>query len=184
MSASDRLNVLALAALWSVESQTVVALLGALVVAATVFLGVTWRKRAGWILGALMLSLGAQGAMQEAMAAAVNSHFSLKQFAAAVARVDGPAYFLGPVIPQIVYHSRRHIHRIPVDSPPTERPFYLIATEKQLADARNQFSGPVRVVATGEGRLVEMESARVVLVAVEDVPVSSPTTAAAGEARP
>ena len=122
--------------------------------------------------------------MQEAVGATANSRFYLKLFAGAVARINGPVYFLSPVIPQIVYHSRRHIHRIPWDSPPTERPFYLIATEKQLAATRDQFADPLRVVATGEGRLVEMASARVVLVGVDHVPVSSPATEAVDGSRP
>jgi 4-amino-4-deoxy-L-arabinose transferase-like glycosyltransferase len=184
MSASDRLNLEALASLRLMDSLTVVALLGALIVAATVVLGVTWQPRGGWILGALVVSLGAQGAMQEAMGAAVNSRFSLKRFAGAVARVEGPLYFLGPVIPQIVYHSRRHIHGIAVNNSPREQPFYLIATEKELAEARDQLMGPLRVIATGEGRVRRMESARVVLIAVGDTRVSSPTTEAAGGSRP
>jgi 4-amino-4-deoxy-L-arabinose transferase-like glycosyltransferase len=183
MSASDRLNVLALSTLWPGESRTMVEMLGALVVAAIVFLGVTWRPQPAWILGALIVSLGAQGAMQEALGAAANSRFSLKEFAAAVGRVDGPVYFLGPVIPQIVYHSRRHIHSISVDDSPTERPLYLIASEKQLAEAHDRLTSPVRVLAIGEGRLAQMESARVLLVAIGETLVSSPPTALAGGSR-
>jgi len=183
MSASDRLNVLALSTLCPGESRTMVEILGTLVVAAIVFFGVTWRPRPAWILGALIVSLGAQGAMQEALGAAANSRFSLKEFAAAVGRVDGPVYFLGPVIPQIVYHSRRHIHSISVDDSPTERPLYLIASEKQLAEAHDRFTSPVHVLAIGEGRLAQMESARVLLVAVGETHVSSPATALAGGSR-
>ena len=183
MSASDRLNVIALSTLWPVESRTMVEMLGILVVAALVFFGVTWRPRPAWIFGALVVSLGTQGAMQEALGAAANSRFSLKEFAAAVGRVEGPVYFLGPVIPQIVYHSRRHIHSISADVSPTERPLYLIASEKQLTEAHERFTSPVRVLATGEGRLGQMESARVLLVTVGEMPVSPPATTLAGGSR-
>jgi hypothetical protein len=87
------------------------------------------------------------------------------------------------VIPQIVYHSRRHIHSISLDDSPTERPLYLIASEKQLAEAHDRLTSPVRVLAIGEGRLAQMESARVLLVAVGETLVSSPATALAGGSR-
>jgi hypothetical protein len=136
--------------------------LGILTVAILVFLGLTWRGGVGWILSALVASLVVQGALHEALGAATNSRFSLKAFAAEVARVEGPVYFYGPVIRQIVYHARRHIH--PIEAWP-EGPLFLIATEEQLAEFRGTY--PVRQLAAGEGRVGESDNQRVLLLSID-----------------
>ena len=184
LSASDRLNLNALAALWPAESRTAFVLIGALAASAIVFLGLTWRPRPAWILGALAISLGAQGVMQEALSAAVNARFSLKEFSGTVGRVKGAVYFLGPVIPQIVYHSRRHIHSVSVEDLPATRPLHLITTEKRLAEARERLTSPVHVLVTGEGRLGEIDSARVLLLAVDEGSVSLPERGSVDGSRP
>jgi 4-amino-4-deoxy-L-arabinose transferase-like glycosyltransferase len=161
VSNSDRQNVVPLWLWWSRQPAAAI-VLGILTVAILVFLGLTWRGGVGWILSALVASLVVQGALHEALGAATNSRFSLKAFAAEVARVEGPVYFYGPVIRQIVYHARRHIH--PIEAWP-EGPLFLIATEEQLAEFRGTY--PVRQLAAGEGRVGESDNQRVLLLSID-----------------
>jgi len=168
MSSSDQQNVIALSPWWSRQSGATIVLLGVLIVSIIVFLGLTWRRQAGWVLTALVASLIAQGAFHEAFGAAANARFSLKAFAGEVAGVAGPVYFYGPVIPQIVYQARRHIHHVSIEDWPVGRRFFVIATEEQLAEFRGTF--PVRQVATGAGRVGESDNVRLILLLIDGLP--------------
>jgi hypothetical protein len=161
-------NVIALSPWWSRQSGAAIVLLGVLIVSIIVFLGLTWRRQAGWVLTTLVASLIAQGAFHEASGAAANSRFSLKAFAGEVAGVAGPVYFYGPVIPQIVYQARRHIHHASIEDWPVGRPFFVIATEEQLAEFRSTF--PVHEVAAGEGRVGESDNVRLLLLLINGPP--------------
>jgi hypothetical protein len=163
LSSSDKQNMLSLW-LWSSRQPASAIALSILTVSILVFLGLTWRRGVGRILSALVASLVVQGALHEALGAATNSRYSLKAFASEVARVEGPVYFYGPVIPQIVYHSRRHIH--PIEDWPVERPFFVIATEEQFAEFRGTF--PVRQLAAAEARVGQSFTARVLLLSIEE----------------
>ena len=113
---------------------------------------------------ALAASLVVQGTLHKVLAAATNSRFSLKTFAGEIGRVEGPVYFYRPAISQIVYHARRHIHRIPVGDPPTRR-YFVVATDRQFVELRSTY--PVREVAAAEGRVGESGCERVHLLSID-----------------
>jgi 4-amino-4-deoxy-L-arabinose transferase-like glycosyltransferase len=163
VSSSDEQNVIPLW-LWGSRRPAASILLVILAVAILLFISLTWQRKAGWVLTALLASLVVQGALHEVLGAATNSRFSLKTFAREVSRVEGPIYFYGPPSSQIVFHARRHIHQVPVGNRPVE-PFFVIATERQLAELSSTYL--LREVAAGDGRLGQSGHERVLLLGTE-----------------
>ncbi|MBI1814960.1 MAG: glycosyltransferase family 39 protein [Deltaproteobacteria bacterium] len=168
MSVSDHTRAAMLWEWWSRRSALAVVLLAVLAAASIFSVRMTWRRQAAWAVAVCLLAAaGIQAITEAALGSESTAHLSLKSFAGEVARVDGPVYFYGPVIRQIVYHARRHIHHASLAELSARSSFYLIATESELLELRTRLVQPVAELAAGDGIVNNSDVAHVVLLRVD-----------------